>query len=255
MYANTQIHYFLSFQQEERAENYLFLIIISYYFSKISETKNVTKSKACATHHAPSQRQWYCKTWVSYSRWDAWCICPSSRLFLSSPTLWHSDKYCYKEVRHLRATPYHSASAKKGLIARPLHQRAGRHVFFSLDVPRSYTEVPPGHMVIIAKFWKAYNFEAVKPKYILIDPLDNKWTTPEVFNKWRKVVERGDLHDLDLNNISSDLWDMEGNTSWHPPFRKLRIKMKFFLFMSRTTHWLTKMRTKRRIPISSQMKN
>ena len=79
------------------------------------------------------------------------------------------------------------------------------HVFFSLDIPQSYTNIPPGHTVIIVKFRKTYNFETVNSKYILIDPLDNKWTVPEVFNKWCKVVEHGDHHELDLKQYQLSL--------------------------------------------------
>ena len=87
---------------------------------------------------------------------------------------------------------------KKVTLPGPCIKGQVGHVFFSLDVPCSYTEIPPGHTVIIVKFQKTFNFETVNSKYILIDPLDNKWTAPEVFNKWREVVDHGDLHELDL---------------------------------------------------------
>ena len=95
-------------------------------------------------------------------------------------------------------TPIAPLPQKKLMLPSPCIKGQVGHVFFSLDVPRSYTEILPGHTVIISKFRKTYLFEVVNSKYILIDPLDNKWTASEVFNKWREVVEHGDLHDLDL---------------------------------------------------------
>lgn len=76
---------------------------------------------------------------------------------------------------------------------------------FSVFTPQSYTEIPPSHMVLIAKFWRTYSFKSVNSKYILIDPLDNKWTSPEVFNKQREVVEKGDLHKIDLKQYQLGL--------------------------------------------------
>ena len=44
-----------------------------------------------------------------------------------------------------------------------------------------------------------YKFEPCFTKYIIIDPLGNKWEAPEVFEKWRQCVETNTIQDLDLN--------------------------------------------------------
>ena len=73
------------------------------------------------------------------------------------------------------------------------------HIFFSLGRIRSYTDIPSGCSLIINKFWKPFSFEGSAGKYILIDPFENKWSSPETFNKWRECVDHGDLNELDLS--------------------------------------------------------
>ena len=72
------------------------------------------------------------------------------------------------------------------------------HIFFSLGRIWSYTDIPPGHSLIVSKFWKPFQFEGSAGKFVLINPFDNKWSSPETFNKWCECVEHGDLNELDL---------------------------------------------------------
>ena len=44
-----------------------------------------------------------------------------------------------------------------------------------------------------------YKFEPCFSKYVLIDPIGNKWEVPEVFIQWRNCVETKMLEDLDLS--------------------------------------------------------
>ena len=72
-------------------------------------------------------------------------------------------------------------------------------VYFSLDKIRSYMEIPHRYSIIIQNFHMRYKFEPCYSKYVLIDPLGNKWEAPEVFEKWRQCVETNTIQDLDLN--------------------------------------------------------
>ena len=59
-------------------------------------------------------------------------------------------------------------------------------------------EIPHRYSVIVQNFRSCFKFELVYSKYILIDPLGNKWEAPEVFEKWRQCVEAGAIQDLNL---------------------------------------------------------
>ena len=59
-------------------------------------------------------------------------------------------------------------------------------------------ELPHGHSLIIRSFRKPYYYEHVKSKYIIVDPLGNKWTSPEVFNLWHEMVENREMSDIDM---------------------------------------------------------
>ena len=72
-------------------------------------------------------------------------------------------------------------------------------VFFSLDRARSYMEIPHGYSVIVQNFRLRHKFEVCFSKYVIIDPLRNKWEAPEVFEKWRQCIETNTIQDLNLN--------------------------------------------------------
>ena len=72
------------------------------------------------------------------------------------------------------------------------------HIFFSLGRIWSYTDIPSGCSLIVSKFQKPFPFKGTAGKYVLIDPFDNKWSSPETFNKWRKCVDCSDLGELNL---------------------------------------------------------
>ena len=59
-------------------------------------------------------------------------------------------------------------------------------------------ELPHGHSLIVQSFRKPFAHEHSKSKFILTDPLGNKWSSPEVFNQWRECVRQGELSDIDL---------------------------------------------------------
>ena len=58
-------------------------------------------------------------------------------------------------------------------------------------------ELPHGHSLIVASFRKPFSYEHVKSKYIIVDPLGNKWCSPEVFNVWRETVDARESPDID----------------------------------------------------------
>ena len=72
-------------------------------------------------------------------------------------------------------------------------------VYFSLDKIRSYMEIPHRYSIIVLNFHMCYKFEPCFSKYVVINPLGNKWEAPEVFEKWRQCVETNTIADLDLN--------------------------------------------------------
>ena len=71
------------------------------------------------------------------------------------------------------------------------------HVFFSMSMPQSYMEMPHGHSIIVGSFQKPYSYKNCKSIFILIDPLGNKWTSPEVFNLWHETIESGEMEEID----------------------------------------------------------
>ena len=62
-------------------------------------------------------------------------------------------------------------------------------------------EITHRYSIIVQNFRLRYKFELVYSKYVIIDPLGNKWEAPEVFEKWRQCVETNALQDLDLMKI------------------------------------------------------
>ena len=87
--------------------------------------------------------------------------------------------------------------AKKVTPPTPFIKGQIGHVFFTMSQPRSYLEMPHGYSLIIGSFRKPFSHEHVKTNYIIVDPLGNNWTSPEVFNIWRETVERGEVPDID----------------------------------------------------------
>ena len=88
---------------------------------------------------------------------------------------------------------------KKNKSAGPFVKGQVGHVFFSLGKVCSYTDIPSGCSLIVNKFQKPFPFECMASKYILLDPFENKWSSPETFNKWRKAVEAGAMNELNLS--------------------------------------------------------
>ena len=59
-------------------------------------------------------------------------------------------------------------------------------------------EIPHGYSVIVQNFRPCFKFKLIYSKYILIDPIGNKWEVLEIFEKWRQCVETGAIQELDL---------------------------------------------------------
>ena len=72
-------------------------------------------------------------------------------------------------------------------------------MYFSLDKVHNYMELPHGYSLIVQNFCLCQKFEMCFSKYVLIDPLGNKWEAPEVFQQWHNCVETRTIQDLDLN--------------------------------------------------------
>ena len=91
--------------------------------------------------------------------------------------------------------------AKKIVYPGPFIKGQIGSVYFSLDGVRSYMEIPHGYSIIVQNFWFRFKHELCDSKYIIIDPLGNKWSSPKVFNVWRHCVENGEVQDIDLMKV------------------------------------------------------
>ena len=74
-------------------------------------------------------------------------------------------------------------------------------IFFSLEKPRNYMEIPHGYSLIIQYFHLRRKHEHSETKYIIVDPLRNCWSCPHVFTQWRECVEQGEAEELDLTKV------------------------------------------------------
>ena len=70
-------------------------------------------------------------------------------------------------------------------------------IFFSLDRVHSHMEIPHGYSLIVQSFHMQYKHELVHSKFVLVDPLRNSWSAPEVFDRWHSSVEIHELEDID----------------------------------------------------------
>ena len=68
-----------------------------------------------------------------------------------------------------------------------------RRKFFSLSQPKSYTKIPDRCSLIIAGFRKPLPHESVKTRFVILDQFGGVWSSPRVFEVWRKEVESGAL--------------------------------------------------------------
>ena len=62
-------------------------------------------------------------------------------------------------------------------------------------------EIPHGYSLIVNSFHMPCRHELVDSKYIIVDPLGNSWSSPEVFTQWRRCVENKEVEDIDLTKI------------------------------------------------------
>ena len=60
-------------------------------------------------------------------------------------------------------------------------------------------EIPHGFSLIVQSFHMRFRHELVDSKYVLVDPLGNTWSAPEVFTQWRNCVENRETEDIDLS--------------------------------------------------------
>ena len=74
-------------------------------------------------------------------------------------------------------------------------------IFFSLDRPRNYMEIPHGFSLIVQSFHMRFRHELVDSKYVIVDPLGNSWSAPEVFTQWRRCIKNHEVEDLDLSKV------------------------------------------------------
>ena len=74
-------------------------------------------------------------------------------------------------------------------------------IFFSLDRPHNYMEIPHGFSLIVNSFHTRHRHELVDSKYVIVDPLRNSWSSPEVFVKWWSCIENKEIEDLDLSKV------------------------------------------------------
>ena len=167
---------FLSFQQEERVENYIyFLIVISFYYSKknLKKLQILPKVKHCPWIVIPPVVKGNKKS-SSDSEEEMLGASAPPPASSSPPALFDIlMSVVIKKTAPSGLPPLVPPPQKKVTPPDPCIKGQVGHVFFSLLHPCLYTEIPPGYTVIIAKFQHSYPFENVNSKYILIDPLDN----------------------------------------------------------------------------------
>ena len=103
------------------------------------------------------------------------------------------------------------------------------HVFFSLSSIRNYMELPHGHSLIIASFQKPFMYEHTNTKFVITDPLGNKWSSPEVFNVWRATVEASEIPDIDQKLFHVVIIRLGNEFQLCSSLCKSKYKNKFFL--------------------------
>ena len=129
------------------------------------------------------------------------------------------------------------------------------HVFFSLGNVCSYMELPHRHLLIIQYFWKPFTYEHVNTKFILTDPLGNKWSSPQVFNLWHETIESGEMSDIDQKLIHIAIVHIRNKFKLTSSICKNSYKNKLLQSKMRCSHQLTKrMSVIRRTQTSSWMK-
>ena len=62
-------------------------------------------------------------------------------------------------------------------------------------------EIPHGFSLIVNSFHLRHKHELVESKYVIVDPLGNSWSSPEVFAQWHHCVENREVEDLDLSKV------------------------------------------------------
>ena len=106
-------------------------------------------------------------------------------------------------------------------------------VFFTLGSVRSYMEMPHGHLLIITSFQKPFSYEHTNTKFVITDPLGNKWSSPEVFNMWRKTVEAGEIPDIDQKQFRVAIVRYGNKFQLCSSLRKPKYKEQIFPIASR----------------------
>ena len=82
----------------------------------------------------------------------------------------------------------------------PFYDGVYRRLLFSLTPVFHYSAIPQGKSILFHYFRKAFPHEIQEgSSFILVDINDNLWVAPEVFLKWRQVVEVGSMKELNLS--------------------------------------------------------
>ena len=136
---------------------------------------------------------------------------------------------------------------KKIMFPGPFIKGQVGSVYFSLDKIRSYMEIPHGYSIIVQNFHLRCKFEPCFSKYVIIDPIGNKWEAPEVFVKWCQCVESNTIQDLDLNKTRLAIVRYGNNFKLCTSVKKTTIKTKHTQFQQLSLP--KKTQEKRKIPI------
>ena len=125
---------------------------------------------------------------------------PSLPLPPLPPIVSRASSPAVKSVPSVRSAPQIVVGpplAKKISYPGPFIKGQVGTIFFSLDRVRNHMEIPHGYSLIVQSFHLRYKHELVYSRFVLVDPLGNSWSAPEVFDRWRSCVENHELEDID----------------------------------------------------------
>ena len=197
---------FLSFENLEWRKfalffNYFSFIIFYYY--KISEfhEKKMARTKQCpCANPAPSPSPTLPPPPPLVKVTIPAVTPPSLPLPPLPPVVSRASSPVAKSVPSVRSAPQIVVGpplAKKISYPGPFIKGQVGTIFFSLDRVRNHMEIPHGHSLIMQSFHLRYKHELVFSRFVLVDPLGNSWSAPEVFNRWCSCVENHELEDID----------------------------------------------------------
>ena len=112
--------------------------------------------------------------------------------------------------------PHGTSPKKKHSLGKqsPFFPSIYRRPLFTLTPVNHFSAIPQGKSIIFNYYRKALPHEVSEgSSYILVDIFENLWTTPEVFLKWRQVVDvsamkepKKSVYHFSITHICEEYW-------------------------------------------------